>query len=113
VSQDLIPIIEQYRNETELVMNTVKVIVFLTMPIHPSSDDISLQMEYLWSFKASFSCNDAVAVIVSLLEEPLEHLETKREPPRDRSCQRKYLNIFKDQNVGGKFFEFQADTNNL
>lgn len=75
VSQDLIPIIEKYRDETELVMNTVKVIVFLTMPIDPSSDDISLQMEYLWSFKVSFSCNDAIAVIVSLLEEPLEHLE--------------------------------------
>lgn len=75
VSQDLIPIIEKYRDETELVMNTVKVIVFLTMPIDPSSDDISLQMDYLWSFKASFSCNDAIAVIVSLLEEPLEHLE--------------------------------------
>ena len=53
----------------------MKVIVFLTMPIDPSSDDISIQMEYLWSFKELFSRNDSIAVIVSLLEKPLEHLE--------------------------------------
>ncbi|XP_059067114.1 uncharacterized protein LOC131079685 isoform X2 [Cryptomeria japonica] len=75
MSQDLIPIIEHYRDEPETIVNAVKVIVFLTMPIDPSSDDISLQMEYLWSFKELFSRNDSIAVIVSLLEEPLEHLE--------------------------------------
>lgn len=75
MSQDLIPIIEHYRDEPDLIINTVKVIVFLTMPIDPSSDDIALQMEYLWNIKASFSRNDAIAVIISLLEEPLENLE--------------------------------------
>lgn len=96
VSQDLIPIIEQYRNETELVMNTVKVIVFLTMPIDPSSDDISLQMEYLWSFKASFSCNDAIAVIVSLLEEPLEHLECESFTEDDWKVIQLVLTLFRN-----------------
>ncbi|KAH9307878.1 hypothetical protein KI387_035789, partial [Taxus chinensis] len=75
MSQDLIPIIEHYRDEPETIINTVKVVVFLTMPIDPSSDDVSLQMEYLWSFKELFSRNDSIAVIVSLLEEPLERLE--------------------------------------
>ncbi|EXB72485.1 hypothetical protein L484_011488 [Morus notabilis] len=45
------------------------------MPIEPSSNDISDQIEYLWRFKSSITCSDIVAVIVSLLESPLENLE--------------------------------------
>lgn len=53
----------------------VKVLVFLTMPIEPGSNDISEQIEYLWGLKKSITRNDTVAVIVSLLESPLENLE--------------------------------------
>lgn len=53
----------------------VKVVVFLTMPVDTLSDGLSEQMEYVCNFKASFLSNDAIAVIVTLLEEPLEHLE--------------------------------------
>jgi len=49
--------------------------VFLGMPIEPTSNDISQQIEYLWGLKASITCSDAIAVIVSLLESPLENLE--------------------------------------
>ncbi|KAL5999069.1 hypothetical protein ACLOJK_010019 [Asimina triloba] len=75
VSNDLIPIIEHYQNERNLVITAVKVLVFLSMPIDPASSDISQQIEYLWSLKKAATRNDTIAVIVSLLEEPLEHLE--------------------------------------
>lgn len=53
----------------------VKVLVFLTMPIEPTSTDISQQLEYLWEIKSSITSSDVVAVIVSFLEGPLENLE--------------------------------------
>jgi hypothetical protein len=53
----------------------VKVLVFLTMPVEPSSEDATLQLEYLWDLKAALTRNVALAVIVSLLEDPLDHLE--------------------------------------
>ena len=75
VSKDLIPIIEHCQDDRNLVLNAVKVLVFLTMPIEPTSKDISQQLEYLWGLKSSVTCSDIVAVIVSLLESPLENLE--------------------------------------
>lgn len=55
--------------------HAVKVLVFLTMPIDPASDNIPQQIEYLWSLKEAVTRNVTIAVIVSLLEDPLEHLE--------------------------------------
>ncbi|KAH1075387.1 hypothetical protein J1N35_027715 [Gossypium stocksii] len=75
VSKDLIPIIEHCQHDRNLVLNAVKVLVFLSMPIEPSSSDIPQQIEYLWNMKFSLTSSDAVAVIVSLLESPLENLE--------------------------------------
>ncbi|KAK1286793.1 hypothetical protein QJS10_CPA03g00256 [Acorus calamus] len=75
VSRNLIPIIEAYQNDHNLVVNAVKVLVFLTMPIDPASDDVIEQIEYLWSLKAVMTRNVTIAVIVALLEDPLEHLE--------------------------------------
>lgn len=49
--------------------------MFLTMPIESSSNDIPQQIEYLWGLKSAITCSDTVAVIVSLLEGPLENLE--------------------------------------
>lgn len=54
---------------------SVKVLVFLTMPIEPSSNDILQQIEFLWRLKSSITSSDIIAVIVSLLESPLENLE--------------------------------------
>lgn len=45
------------------------------MPIESSSNDIPQQIEYLWGLKSAITCSDTVAVIVSLLEGPLENLE--------------------------------------
>ncbi|EOA12459.1 hypothetical protein CARUB_v10025761mg [Capsella rubella] len=75
VAKDLIPIIEHYQDEHSLVLNAVKVLVFLTMPIEPSSDDIPQQLEYLWGLKSAITFSNIVPVIVSLLEAPLENLE--------------------------------------
>ncbi|KAJ0986238.1 hypothetical protein J5N97_004594 [Dioscorea zingiberensis] len=75
VSQDLIPIIEYYQSDRNLVINAVKVLVFLTMPIDPTSCDIAQQIEYMWHLKAAMTRNVVVAAIVSLLEDPLDHLE--------------------------------------
>lgn len=100
VSKDLIPIIEYCQNDRNLVLNagnhgfllfceimilfqfivkrvifSVKVLVFLTMPIEASSNDIPQQVEYLWGLKSAITASDTVAVIVSFLERPLENLE--------------------------------------
>ncbi|KAI6696421.1 hypothetical protein NL676_016540 [Syzygium grande] len=77
VSKDLIPILEHCQDDRSLVLNTVKVLVFLTMPIEPMSSDIALQIEYLWDVKSAISMSDTVAVTVSLLESPLENLESE------------------------------------
>lgn len=53
----------------------MKVLVFLTMPIEPGSTDIPQQLEYLWELKSSIASSDVVAVIVSILEGPLENLQ--------------------------------------
>ncbi|KAJ1385396.1 Timeless protein [Sesbania bispinosa] len=75
VSKDLIPIIEHHHGDRNLLLNAVKVLVFLTMPLEPGSTDISQQLEYLWGLKSAVTCSDVAAVIVSFLERPLENLE--------------------------------------
>ncbi|KAL6618755.1 hypothetical protein ACP70R_033894 [Stipagrostis hirtigluma subsp. patula] len=74
-SRDLVPIIENYQADRNLVITAVKVLVFLTMPVEPSSEDVAQQIEYLWDVKAALTRNVAIAVIVSLLEDPLDRLE--------------------------------------
>lgn len=54
---------------------SVKILVFLTMPIEPTSSDIAQQIEYLWGLKSLITCSNVVAIIVSLLESPLENLD--------------------------------------
>ncbi|PKA64246.1 hypothetical protein AXF42_Ash009466 [Apostasia shenzhenica] len=75
VSRDIVPIIETFQSDKNLVINAVKILVFLTMPVDTSSDDVAQQIEYLWDLKAALTRNLTIAVIVSLLEEPLSHLE--------------------------------------
>ncbi|CAH9069905.1 unnamed protein product [Cuscuta europaea] len=75
VGKDLLPIIEYCLEDRNLVLSAVKVLVFLTMPIEPSSMDIPQQMEDLWGIKSSITLSDVVPVIMSLLESPLENLE--------------------------------------
>ncbi|KAH0460279.1 hypothetical protein IEQ34_010942 [Dendrobium chrysotoxum] len=76
VSRDIVPIIEHYQGDRNLVMNSVKILVFLTMPLDPASEEVALQIEYLWELKAALTREVTMAVIVSLLEEPLGHLES-------------------------------------
>ncbi|KAG0582042.1 hypothetical protein KC19_3G029100 [Ceratodon purpureus] len=76
IRQDVLPIIIHYRDDFDLVLNAVKVMVFLTMPIDPSSVDIPQQLQYLRQFKAAVLEDDAIGVIVSHLQDPLEHMES-------------------------------------
>ncbi|KAK1423676.1 hypothetical protein QVD17_18983 [Tagetes erecta] len=75
VGKYLVPLIQHQQNDTTLVLNAVKVLVFLTMPIDPASKDIPQQIEYLWDLKSLITYSDAIPVIVTLLVSPLEHLE--------------------------------------
>ncbi|XP_024382213.2 uncharacterized protein [Physcomitrium patens] len=76
IRQDILPIINHYRHDFDLVLNAVKVMVFLTMPIDPSSTDIPQQLEYLRQFKSAVLEDDSIGVIVSHLQDPLEHMES-------------------------------------
>lgn len=54
----------------------MKVMVFLTMPVDSSSTNIPQQLDYLRNFKAAVLEDDiAIGVVVSHLQEPLEHME--------------------------------------
>lgn len=75
VGKDILPIVQYHQNDTTLLLNAVKVLVFLTMPIDPTSKDIPQQIEYLWGLKSLITSSHAIPVIVTLLESPLEHLE--------------------------------------
>ncbi|KAI3664996.1 hypothetical protein L6452_43611 [Arctium lappa] len=75
VGKDILPIIQHCQSDTTLVLNAVKVLVFLTMPIEPTSKDIPQQIEYLWGLKSLITFSHAVPVIITLLENPLEHLQ--------------------------------------
>ncbi|XP_024642189.1 protein timeless homolog isoform X2 [Medicago truncatula] len=78
VSKDLVPIIEHYHQDRSMLLNAVKVLVFLTMPIEPGSTEVSQQLEYLWDLKSAVTNGDVVTVIVSILEKPLENLELNK-----------------------------------
>ncbi|KAL5568467.1 hypothetical protein UlMin_025042 [Ulmus minor] len=96
VAKDLIPIIEHCQEDRNLVLNAVKVLVFLTMPIDPSSNDISQQIEYLWGLKSSITCSEIIAVTVSLLESPLENLERDAFTEEDWKLSQLILTLFRN-----------------
>ncbi|KAK8926143.1 hypothetical protein KSP39_PZI018770 [Platanthera zijinensis] len=76
LSRDLVPIIEHYQSDSNLVINVVKILVFLTMPVDPTSEGVAQQIEYLWDLKAALTRNVTITVVVSLLEQPLSNLES-------------------------------------
>ncbi|KAA8539990.1 hypothetical protein F0562_026682 [Nyssa sinensis] len=96
VAKDLIPIIEHCQDDRNLVLNAVKVLVFLTMPIELSSSDIPQQIEYLWGLKSSITCSDTVVVIVLLLESPLENLEREAFTEDDWKLVQLVLTLFRN-----------------
>ncbi|KAK6131802.1 hypothetical protein DH2020_034460 [Rehmannia glutinosa] len=96
VGKDLIPIIEYCQEDRNLVLNAVKVLVFLTMPVEPTSIDISQQIEYLWGLKSAITFSDIVPVIVSLLESPLENLENESFTEDDWKLVQLVLTLFRN-----------------
>ena len=71
VATDLVPLVVQYQDDSDVVYNALKVLTFLTMPVDPESDDLHVQCRELARIKDCFLANDAVAVIVGLLSRPL------------------------------------------
>ncbi|KAJ8752854.1 hypothetical protein K2173_008589 [Erythroxylum novogranatense] len=96
VSKDLIPIIQYCQDDRQLILNAVKVLVFLTMPIEPSSKDIPQQMEYLWALKSAITCSHTITVVVSLLEGPLENLEAETFTEDDWKMVQLVLTLFRN-----------------
>ncbi|BDA45591.1 Topoisomerase 1-associated factor 1 at N-terminal half [Coccomyxa sp. Obi] len=68
---DLVPIITTYAGDTDLVYNALKVVTFLTMPVDPDSDNHGLQVEIMHDVKDAFLAQDALAVVVALVTQPL------------------------------------------
>ncbi|KDO56860.1 hypothetical protein CISIN_1g042866mg, partial [Citrus sinensis] len=66
------------------------------MPIESSSNDIPQQIEYLWGLKSAIMCSDTVAVIVSLLEGPLENLEREAFTEDDSKLVQLVLTLFQN-----------------
>ena len=50
---------------------TVKVLVYLTMPLEPESSNLAEQRSYLQSFKAPLLEGECLGIIVSVVMEPL------------------------------------------
>ncbi|KAM7274123.1 hypothetical protein ACFE04_028787 [Oxalis oulophora] len=96
VSKDLIPMMEYCQDDSNLVLNSVKVLVFLTMPIDPSSDDIPQQIEFLWGLKSSIVKSDILAIVVSLLETPLQNLESDTFTEDDWKLVQLLLTLFRN-----------------
>ncbi|XP_076935697.1 uncharacterized protein LOC143602502 [Bidens hawaiensis] len=72
VGKHILIIIQHFHHHTNLLLNAVKVLVFLTMPVDPASKDIPQQIEYLWALKSLITSSHAIPVIVTLLEGPLQ-----------------------------------------
>ncbi|XP_021726776.1 LOW QUALITY PROTEIN: protein timeless homolog [Chenopodium quinoa] len=96
VSKNLIPIIEHCQDDRNLVLNAVKVLVFLTMPLEATSKDFNEQLEYLWGIKFAITISDMVAVILSLLEKPLENLECNAFSEDDWKLVQLVLTLFRN-----------------
>ncbi|XP_057527293.1 topoisomerase 1-associated factor 1 isoform X2 [Amaranthus tricolor] len=96
VSKDLIPIIEFCQDDRNLVINAVKVLVFLTMPLEAMSKDFNEQLEFLWGIKQAITSSNVVTVIVSLLEKPLENLECKAFSEDDWKLVQLVLTLFRN-----------------
>ncbi|KAL7106996.1 hypothetical protein ACP275_06G026300 [Erythranthe tilingii] len=96
VKKDLIPIVEFCQEDRNLVLNSVKVLVFLTMPVEPTSFDIPQQIEFLWGLKSAITYSDIIPVIVSLLESPLENLESESFTEDDWKLVQLVLTLFRN-----------------
>ncbi|KAL3521589.1 hypothetical protein ACH5RR_019738 [Cinchona calisaya] len=96
VGKDLIPILEYCQDDRNLVLNAVKVLVFLTMPIEPTSNDIPQQIEYLWGIKSSITFSHIVPVTLLLLEKPLEKLESELFTDEDWKLVQLVLTLFRN-----------------
>ncbi|KAI8471860.1 MAG: timeless protein-domain-containing protein [Monoraphidium minutum] len=67
----LVPLLVTYPHDHELVLNTLKVLTFLTMPVDGYTEDPALQLQYLRDVKEAALQRDALAAIVGLSAGPL------------------------------------------
>ncbi|GAB4821374.1 hypothetical protein N2152v2_008420 [Parachlorella kessleri] len=69
---DLVPLIVTHPDEYEVVYNALKVATFLTMPSQlETSANLAQQAEHIQRVREAFLAQDALAVVVGLLAEPL------------------------------------------
>eukprot|EP00899_Mesostigma_viride_P026897 jgi/Mesvir1/7392/Mv19193-RA.1 len=97
VRSDIIPILLQHGVEDfNLALEAIKVLVFLTFPPEPLSDDIAGQVAILQSFKAAFLDNGALAVICLMMAEPLAAHESGAMSPKQAQLSQLVLTLFRN-----------------
>ena len=67
----ILPILKGYHDQFEYAYNALKIMVFLTMPLDPHSEEINKQAEHLKQLKDAMVEEDVVAIVTSMLHEPL------------------------------------------
>eukprot|EP00242_Pyramimonas_sp_CCMP2087_P012572 CAMPEP_0198222400 /NCGR_PEP_ID=MMETSP1445-20131203/87918_1 /TAXON_ID=36898 /ORGANISM="Pyramimonas sp., Strain CCMP2087" /LENGTH=442 /DNA_ID=CAMNT_0043900897 /DNA_START=179 /DNA_END=1504 /DNA_ORIENTATION=+ len=75
VKTDLLPIIRTYHDDSELVIAATKLVVFLTLPVDPTSSNVVDQQRVLQLMKSAFLDGETSTVIVSMIAEPLSRFE--------------------------------------
>eukprot|EP00850_Spirogloea_muscicola_P016653 SM000136S00199 [mRNA] locus=s136:393383:398241:- [translate_table: standard] len=101
VRRDIVPILVHYRDDDDLVLNAIKVLVFMTMPAELTEaggggGDIAGQLEALQQSKAAVLDDDVIAVAVSILESPLEHIEAQSAGEEDWTRVQLLLTLFRN-----------------
>uniref|UniRef100_A0A7S3UDF9 DEK-C domain-containing protein n=1 Tax=Picocystis salinarum TaxID=88271 RepID=A0A7S3UDF9_9CHLO len=67
----VLPILKGYHDQFEYAYNALKIMVFLTMPLDPHSEEINKQAEHLKQLKEAMVEEDVIAIVTSMLHEPL------------------------------------------
>eukprot|EP00240_Pyramimonas_obovata_P016171 CAMPEP_0118947626 /NCGR_PEP_ID=MMETSP1169-20130426/46376_1 /TAXON_ID=36882 /ORGANISM="Pyramimonas obovata, Strain CCMP722" /LENGTH=272 /DNA_ID=CAMNT_0006893879 /DNA_START=107 /DNA_END=922 /DNA_ORIENTATION=+ len=75
VKTDLLPIIRTYHDDSDLVIAATKLVVFLTLPVDPTSSNVVEQQRVLQLMKSAFLDGETSTVIVSMIAEPLSRFE--------------------------------------
>lgn len=67
----ILPILKGYHDQFEYAYNALKIMVFLTMPLDAESEEKNKQAEHLRNLKQAMVEEDVIAIVTSMLHEPL------------------------------------------
>ncbi|GAM22555.1 hypothetical protein SAMD00019534_057300 [Acytostelium subglobosum LB1] len=76
IKNKLIPLVLTCSDDTPLVVQLLRILVKLTMPIPPESNELATQVHYLLEYKASFINEDFLMMLLSVMREPMIRLFT-------------------------------------